>query len=87
MRKSTTYQIRLSDDEKRQTFQVFESLGVSPAQAVKLFFAQVRATHCLPFSIERKPNAETVQAIEDVKNGVGVITHKSPEDLFRSLGM
>lgn len=33
------------------------------------------------------PNAETVKAINDIKNGVGLTKTKNSKDLFKSLGI
>jgi len=85
MSNPTTYQIRIDDDEKQETFAVFKELGITPAQAVKMFFAKVRITHSIPFSIEYTPNkktATTLLASEDKKNYKGF---NNLNDLFDEL--
>ena len=37
MTQSTMYQFRLDANEKRQAFEVFDELGIKPAQAIRLF--------------------------------------------------
>lgn len=54
MRKTEVYQIRLDAKEKQQAFEVFKQLGLTPAQAVRLFFKQVVLTQSIPFQIEHK---------------------------------
>lgn len=54
MRKTEVYQIRLDAQEKQQAFEVFKQLGLTPAQAVRLFFKQVVLTQSIPFNIEHK---------------------------------
>ena len=54
MRKTEVYQIRLDSQEKKQAFAVFKQLGITPAQAVRLFFKQVVITKSIPFSIENQ---------------------------------
>ena len=54
MRKTEVYQIRLDSQEKKQAFAVFKHLGITPAQAVRLFFKQVVLTKSIPFSIENQ---------------------------------
>ena len=44
-------QVRLDEKEKQETFSILHQLGVTPAQAVRMFFAEVRATHSLPFPL------------------------------------
>lgn len=60
---ATTYQIHLDEQEKAETFAVFKSLGIEPAEAVQLFFSQVRKTHTLPFLVEHIPNARTAKIL------------------------
>ncbi len=52
MSRSVSYQIRLSDDEKTAAFSVFRELGITPAQAVRLFLRQVVETRSIPFPIK-----------------------------------
>ena len=52
MRKTEVYQIRIGSEEKQQAFAVFEQLGISPAQAIRLFFKQVVLTQSIPFHID-----------------------------------
>ena len=54
MRKTEVYQIRLDSQEKKQAFAVFKQLGITLAQAVRLFFKQVVITKSIPFSIENQ---------------------------------
>lgn len=54
MRKTEVYQVRLDSQEKKQAFAVFKQLGITPAQAVRLFFKQVVITKSIPFSIENQ---------------------------------
>ncbi len=48
MRKTEVYQVRLDSQEKKQAFAVFKQLGITPAQAVRLFFKQVVLTKSIP---------------------------------------
>ena len=54
MRKTEVYQVRLDTQEKQQAFEVFKQLGLTPAQAVRMFFRQVVLTQSIPFNIEHK---------------------------------
>lgn len=54
MRKTEVYQVRLDSQEKKQAFAVFKQLGMTPAQAVRLFFKQVVLTKSIPFTIENQ---------------------------------
>lgn len=68
MRKTEVYQIRLDSQEKKQAFAVFKQLGITPAQAVRLFFKQVVLTKSIPFSIENQNiNLEQLMKLRRLK--------------------
>lgn len=66
MRKTEVYQVRLDSHEKKQAFAVFKQLGMTPAQAVRLFFKQVVLTKSIPFAIEN-PNINIEQLLKNKK--------------------
>ncbi len=61
--KTTNYNIRLDKQLKESAFSVFESYGLTPSQAIKLFLNQVSKTQVIPLSFdwkqEKNPTAET----------------------------
>jgi DNA-damage-inducible protein J len=68
MRKTEVYQIRLDSQEKKQAFAVFKQLGITPAQAIRLFFKQVVITKSIPFSIENQNiNLEQLSRLRKLK--------------------
>ncbi|WP_038345481.1 type II toxin-antitoxin system RelB/DinJ family antitoxin [Acinetobacter sp. A47] len=92
MRKTEVYQVRLDSQEKKQAFAVFKQLGISPAQAVRLFFKQVVLTKSIPFAIENQ-NINMEQLLKLRKSKAAAST-ESPatvgieddhEDLFEEL--
>ena len=81
--RSVTYQIRINKEEKQKTFEVFNELWVTPSQAVKMFFTQVRRTHSIPFPVEHIPNEKTAKLLlenNDYSKGFNNL-----EDLFSDL--
>ena len=82
MSTSTMYQIRIDEQEKAETFAIFEEMGIKPAQAVRLFFRQVRKTHALPFPIEHIPNERTAKILMS-NDYVGPF--ETVDDLFADL--
>lgn len=68
MRKTEVYQIRIGSEEKQQAFAVFEQLGISPAQAIRLFFKQVVLTQSIPFHIEQP------MAKKSLQNSTAIVT-------------
>ena len=68
MRKTEVYQVRLDSQEKKQAFAVFKHLGITPAQAVRLFFKQVVLTKSIPFAIENQNiNMEQLLKLRKIK--------------------
>ncbi len=47
---TTNYNIRLDQELKENAFAVFESYGLTPSQAIKLFLTQVAQTNQVPLS-------------------------------------
>lgn len=92
MRKTEVYQVRLDSQEKKQAFAVFKQLGISPAQAVRLFFKQVVLTKSIPFAIENQNiNMEQLlklrksKAANTVENPSAMDIEDDHEDLFEEL--
>lgn len=85
MTTSTMYQIRIDEQEKAETFAIFEKMGIKPAQAVRLFFRQVRKTHALPFPIEYTPNEKTAKSLLQSDDKKGYQTFDTLDELFHDL--
>ncbi len=87
MSKTSTLTIRLEPTLKKQTEEILEDLGLTPSQAITLFFKQIRYRQGLPFevSIPRDPNEETLQALEDTKDRTKLHKVESVEALFQEL--
>lgn len=92
MRKTEVYQVRLDSQEKKQAFAVFKQLGISPAQAVRLFFKQVVLTKSIPFAIENQNiNMEQLlklrksKAAASTENPSAIEIEDDHEDLFEEL--
>lgn len=81
----TTYQIRIDENEKNETFKVLRDLGITPAQAVKMFFAQIRITHSIPFPLDYTPNERTAKILLASDEEKGYKGFDNLDDLFRDL--
>ena len=81
MRKTEVYQIRLDSQEKKQDIAVFKQLGITPAQAVRLFFKQVVLTKSIPFSIENQNiNIEQLIKLRKLKQEQKAVEHITSAD-------
>ena len=85
MSRSTMYQFRIDEQEKAETFAIFEQMGIKPAQAVRLFFRQVRKTQALPFPIEYTPNTETAKNLLQEDAQKDYQHHDSIDSLFAEM--
>lgn len=76
---ATNFSLKLDDTLKKQSFDVIQSFGMTPAQFMRLILKQVADTGSLPLSFDSPnqtpitPNQVTAQAIrqgrEDYKAG------------------
>ena len=63
MARNSTYQLRLDETTKRESFAVFHELGMTPAEGMRIFLSAVARTKSIPFPIEYTPNEKTANAL------------------------
>lgn len=87
MAKTDTLHIRVEPSVKTRAEETLNDLGLSITEAVNVFLNQVILHDGIPFKIEKpKYNKETVQAIEDVKNGKNLSkAFNSVDEMFEKL--
>ena len=73
---------RIDPGLKEDAEAIFEHLGISSGEAIRMFYAQVKLNRGLPFPV-RVPNRETQKAFAEAKKGKGR-RHKSTKELFES---
>jgi len=59
---------RIDAADKAKANMVFESMGLTMSDAIRIFIKQAVIQKKMPFSI-KAPNAKTLRAIQDVKEG------------------
>lgn len=69
--KTQEVRARIDPHTKEAAEAVFSKLGVSPSEAVRMFYHQVELKQGFPFEV-RVPNAETVKALKDADAGIGL---------------
>ncbi|GJN64000.1 MAG TPA: type II toxin-antitoxin system RelB/DinJ family antitoxin [Candidatus Faecalibacterium intestinipullorum] len=79
--------IKIDPELKEQAQALFDSLGLSLSAAVNVFLRQAVREQAIPFRIgEPLPNAETLRAIEEARNGIGLSRgFSSVQDLMEDL--
>lgn len=87
MSKTATLTIRLEPALKKQTEEILDDLGLTPSQAITLFFKQIRYQRGLPFeiSLPRELNEETTQALDDSMHPSRLNKAESVDALFDEL--
>ncbi len=77
---------RIGRHLKASVHAVLAKLGITPSQAIIMFYKSIEREHGLPLSL-MIPNAATARAIKEAKSGRGLKKFKSAEDLFKDLGI
>jgi len=79
--------IKIDSQLKKESQALFEKLGLNLSTAVNIFLRQAVREQAIPFRIgEPEPNADTIKAIEDAKNGIGLSRQfSSVEELMEDL--
>ncbi len=67
MYKSATINARIDQKLKYRAENVLHKIGLSSAEAIRLFYSQVCLHHGLPFNV-KIPNTVTQKAIQDADN-------------------
>ncbi len=62
---------------------ILERLGVSPTEAIRMFYTQITLRNGLPFDVAI-PNSVTQQALKDSRSGRNLTSHENVEALFES---
>ena len=85
MSKTETIRARVEPELKREAESVFKTLGLSPTEAIRLFYRQVTLRHGLPFTVEI-PNAETRETMRQALEGEDLTEWPDLEALKRAHG-
>ena len=83
MNKSAIIHARIEPQTKSLAERILQKLGVSPTEAIRMFYRQITLRHGLPFSVEI-PNALTRATLEKSRKGEDVERHDSLDSMFES---
>ncbi|MEX0892492.1 MAG: type II toxin-antitoxin system RelB/DinJ family antitoxin [Gemmatimonadota bacterium] len=84
MAKQAKARERMDEDLKKEAESILAECGLTPTQAINLFYRQIVLHHGLPFDV-RIPNAESRKAMSEIETGEGLVKFGSAEELFRDL--
>ena len=87
MSKTATLTIRLDPALKETTEKLLSDIGLTPSQAITLFYRQINFQRGLPFEVKLplEPNQETLQAMDDLKRRRNTKTFQNVKDLMADL--
>ena len=85
MAKTEFIRARVEPELKYQAEEIFSKLGLSPTDAITLFYVQVTLHGGLPFEV-RIPNTETLDALRQARSQDGLIEHADLETLKAEQG-
>ena len=71
MSNSATINVRMDVQTKSKALKILDLLGMTPSEAINLFFKQIIYTQSIPFDV-KLPNKETVKAMKELDSGKGV---------------
>jgi len=80
--KGDRIQARIEPELKRSAEAIFNKIGISSGEAIRMFYSQVQLRGGIPFDV-RIPNADTLKAMEELDSGKGE-RFNSADDLFNS---
>lgn len=83
MNKAATINARIEPGLKMRAEAILHAVGLSTAEAIRIFYSQVCLQNGLPFDV-KIPNKKTMDAIEELEAGKGE-RFKTMKDVWESL--
>lgn len=83
MNKSAVVHARIEPQTKEKAEKVLLKLGLSPTEAIRLFYHQICLRGGLPFNIQI-PNETTAKTLAKSRRGEDVVSFDSPDEMFQS---
>ena len=81
--KTAAVHSRIEPEIKEKAETILHRLGVSPTEAIRLFYTQITLRNGLPFTVDL-PNQETEEALRDSRSGRNLERFDSVDDLVKS---
>ncbi len=86
MAKTAQIRARVEPELKKKAEGILSTLGVSPTEAIRLFYKQVVLMDGIPFSV-RIPNEMTLAAMDRTDRGQDLRSYDSAEEMGEELGI
>ena len=81
--KTAIIHARIEPRMKRKAEDVLHKLGLTPTEAIRIFYQQISLRGGLPFAVEI-PNEVTAATLEKSRRGEGVKKFDSVDEVFES---
>lgn len=84
---SVSTSIKIDPELKKEAQEILDTFGLTLTGAINIFLRQVVREQAIPFRVGNPfPNDETLQAIRDARNGIGLSrAFNSVEELLEDL--
>ena len=81
--KTAVVHTRLEPEMKKNAEVILNRLGLSPTEAIRMFYTQITLRNGLPFPVDL-PNEESRQALRDSRSGKNLERFENVDDLINS---
>jgi DNA-damage-inducible protein J len=81
--KTAVVHTRLEPEMKEKAELILHRLGLSPTEAIRMFYTQIALWNGLPFQVDL-PNEDTRQALRDSRAGKNLERFETVDDLISS---
>jgi DNA-damage-inducible protein J len=86
MGKTAQIRARVEPRLKERAEEILATLGITPTEAIRLFYRQVVLMEGIPFAI-RIPNETTLRTMDRTDRGEDLHSFEKAEDMFGELGI
>lgn len=86
MTKTATIQTRIEPSLKTRVEAILSKLGLSPSDAIVLYYSQILLNNGLPFEV-KIPNKESRKAMQDVRQRRGLTKAVNTQQMMKQLGI
>ena len=78
--KTANIRVRVDPELKKEAESIFSGLGLSPEEAINMFYDQVSRFRGMPFAV-KIPNKEMREALRQAETGEGLVEYASLDDM------
>ena len=78
--KTANIRVHVDPELKREAESIFSGLGLSPGEAINMFYDQVFRFRGMPFAV-KLPDKEMREALRQAETGEGLVEYASLDDM------